>query len=133
MVAIWRWAGSTVLLAIVLGAFMALDRTTLHWYVSESQGSAVRNRDLTPAPGAPVTVIPTVTPQFTAFEAQALAVQWINDTFQTFAGWDCAEPELNEARSRWTAICTEREAETPEVRVISVDAETGAARDLVNH
>jgi hypothetical protein len=122
-----------VLLVGALAAFMALDKTILHWYVPESDGSAVRNVDLTPAPTAIVTAT-TVTPQFTAFEAQALALQWVVGNFGSLSGWDCDQPELNDLQSRWTTVCTERTVEGTaggsKVITVAVDAITGAATDL---
>ena len=89
---------------------MALDRTTLHWYVPESNGSVVRAREAPPVPAAtlpvrptasaavasavaatpaapvasavPPTVAPTIVTQFTALEARAIAVQWVSVTWQ---------------------------------------------------
>jgi hypothetical protein len=137
MLGFWRWAGPTVLLVGALAAFMALDRTTLHWYVPESTGSAVRNGDLTPAPSAAVTVSPTVAPQFTEFEVDALALQWVTEMFPTIGGYDCATAELNDLQSRWTTVCTESKVEGTvesayprKVMAVAVDAITGATTDL---
>jgi len=133
MLGFWRWAVPTILVAGALAAFMALDKTTLHWYVPESDGSAVRNVELTPTPTAIVTAT-TVAPQFTAFEAQALALQWVVGSFGSPGGWDCDPPQLNDLQSRWTTICTERTVEgivaASKVKAVGVDAITGAATDL---
>lgn len=134
MLGFWRWAGLTVILVGALAAFMVLDKTTLHWYVPESDGSAARNNDPTPSPSAIVTLTPTVTPQFTAFEARALAFQWVSGNFGSPGGWDCDQPELNDLQSRWTAACTERPFEgiagQSGVKTVAVDAITGTATEL---
>lgn len=133
MIAIWRWVGPTVLLAGMLGAFMALDKTTLHWYVPESNGATVRSAEVTPAPTAAVTITATAIPRFAPFEVQALALQYAAQYFQSPGGWDCGTPELNEARSRWTTVCTTRDVDFPDpVIVVAVDALTGSAADLTS-
>ncbi len=75
------------------------------------------------------TATPTVAQQFTTSEAQALALQWVTANYGSLDGHDCGTPELNELRSRWTTVCTER-SEGAHVRVVAVDAVTGAATDL---
>ena len=131
MLSPWRWIGPTLLLATLLGAFMALDRTTLHWYVPESNGSAVSNAAPTPARDTNAAATSTAVPRFAAAEVQALALQFATQTFQTLGGYDCGTPLLNEAHSRWTSICTERATQrAPMIVVVAVNAVTGLAADL---
>lgn len=128
---LWRWVGPTIILASVLAAFMALDRTTLHWYVPSPSQSTVSSAVLTPAADASVTVTPTAIPQFGEFEVQALALQYVAQYFQAPGGYDCGKSELSAARSRWTVVCTARAEDGPmPVVIIAVDAVTGFAADL---
>ena len=124
-----RWLGPTLVLATALASFMALDRTTLHWYAPEAGGSVMRaivSPAAEPSASAPAT-------RFGEFEVQALAVEWISQTFVYPEGWDCAAPRLNEAQTRWTTICTARGEYGHQqygVVAVSVDALTGHAGQL---
>ena len=129
----WRWIMPAVVLALVVGGFMALDKTTLHWYVpDEDELVDSARKNLTPT-ATPVTPTPTPPPRFSASEAQALALEWVSSNFGAFGGYECAEPELNEAESRWTSVCTEQPVEEIPARivVVSVDTMSGLTRELV--
>ncbi len=135
MMANWRWVGPAVLLASVLGAFMALDKTTLHWYVPESPRSTLSSDDLTPAARA---TTPAAT-QFTALESRAIAVQWVSLTWPAISGGsglnrvDCQLPQLNEASLRYSTVCTRAEDGGEDLVVaVAVDAITGAATELLS-
>lgn len=131
MLSLWRWIGPTLLLASLLGAFMALDRTTLHWYVPESSGSAVR---AAASPAAlPSSVVPGGPRKFDALEAHALSVQYVTERFHTPGSFDCAASVLNEARTRWTTVCTELGVQGGQVRIVSVDEQSGSVSDLAGH
>lgn len=127
----WRWIVPVFVVAALVGGFMALDKTTLHWYVPDEDDLVASARiNLTPT-ATPVTPSPTPRPRITAGEAQSLALEWVSSTFGTLGGYECAEPELNEAESRWTSVCTERADENPEIVVVSVHTMSGLAEELV--
>ena len=136
MVESWRSLWPVAVLALALGSFMALDKTVLHWYVPDSEGVAARAGNS--VTGSDATLLDLAVEQRAALrvvqgsEARAIALAWVSQNFGSLDGYDCAEPELNESESRWVTVCTERADENPGVKVVSVDAVTGVAEELVS-
>ncbi len=89
-----------LLVAVLIGGFIALDKTTLHWYAESAKAAPT---------ATPVPVAPPVTAGFTSADAIRLTQNAVSSRSLAFpqgTNWmRCLTAEFRSANRKWVVTC----------------------------